>query len=129
MPNRSTNTNDEPVRPRSEFAAPARFTDHELRRIYRRLLAAAVPSGPPTSRRRRKLMRYASQIGIKPFDASLLIAEVQREAGQADPLESSADDDLTTLIHPERWPIWFKLSAALIIAMLVDLVAIRALGW
>ncbi len=128
MPNRPIDTDDKLVRPGSDIASPARFTEHELRRIYRRMVAEEVRNGPLPYRRRRKLMRYASQIGMKPFDASLVIAEVQREAGQADPLEP-VDDDLTTLIHPERWPIWFKLSAALIIAMLVDLVAIRALGW
>lgn len=104
-------------------------TSLEFEQIFKQMVAMELARGPLPYRRRRKLMRYASQIDIKPFRASLLIAEAEREAGLATPIERVEPDDFDALLHPERWPIWFKLTVGLIIAVLVDVVVLRALGW
>ncbi|MBN1347065.1 MAG: hypothetical protein JXQ73_30520 [Phycisphaerae bacterium] len=112
-----------------DAATPTRYTPIEFEEIYQRMVADELARGPLPYRRRRKLMRYATQIGIKPFRASLLIAEAQRQAGHVDDPELQHPDPITPLVHPERWPIWFKLTAAMIVATLVDLMIIRAVGW
>jgi len=120
-----------PATSESEARPPARFTRLGFEQIFKRMVADELQRGPLPYRRRRKLMRYAAQIGIKPFQASLLIAEAQREAGHLDDIDQiDVHDaaDVTTLIHPERWPLWFKLTAALIVAIIVDLMIIRAIG-
>ncbi len=114
---------------RTGHGSGPRFTLGERHRIFKGMVAEELKAGPLPYRRRRKLMGYAARIGIKPFDASLLIAEAQREAGQLDPLNLQPDEGLTPLIHPERWPLWFKMTAALIIVALLDLTILRLLGW
>ncbi len=129
MPEPSVHLDDARSKAQSQARTPARFTKLELRQIFKRMVADELAKGPLPYGRRRKLMRYAAQTGLGPFEASMLIAQAQRETGQPDSLNVQQPDPLTTLVHPERWPIWFKLTAALIIALLVDLVVIRAIGW
>jgi hypothetical protein len=93
------------------------------------MVADELKKGPLPYRRRRKLMRYASQVDIRPFDASLLIAEAQHEAGQLDLVDWKHAESFTPLIHPERWPIWFKMMVGLIIVALLDVTVFRLLGW
>ncbi len=108
---------------------PITATSLEFEQIFKQMVAMELARGALPYRRRRKLMRYAAQIDIKPFRASLLIAEAEREAGLATPIEKVEPDDFDALVHPERWPIWFKLTVGLIIAMLIDVIVLRALGW
>ncbi len=137
MPERPVDTHTEtgpdapPAALVSETRTPVPFTRLGFEQIFKRMVADELQRGPLPYRRRRKLMRYATQIGIKPFQASLLIAEAQREAGHLDDIDQIDVHDATdvaTLIHPERWPLWFKLTAALIVAIILDLVIIRAIG-
>jgi hypothetical protein len=129
MHNQRESVGDAATRQRIDAHPPARFTEQELRRIFKRMADDEVRDVPLPYRRRRKLMRYAAQIGIDAFEASLMIAQAEREAGHHDDMELLPADDIAPLIHPERWPIWFKLTAALMIAILVQIIAIRALGW
>ena len=129
MPDRPAETSEPHTSRPSAQRTASRFTHGELEQIFKHMVSGELNDGPLPYRRRRMLMGYAAQIGIAPFRASLLIAEAQREAGQLEDPELDVPDDVATLIHPERWPIWFKLCAALIVALLVDLVVIRAVGW
>ena len=112
------------------------LTLEERRDIFRRMVRDEIGVSPLTYSRRRLLIRYAGQIGIDDFEANLLIAQAQHEAGQLD-LSSVGhypDDevpfdtpvDLELLLHPERWPVWFRLSLALLAAIIIDLLVIRA---
>jgi len=103
------------------------FTRSERQEIFKRMVSREIEKGPLPYRRRRKLMGYAAQIGIRPFDASLLIAEAQREAGQLDPITLQPAGPLNALIHPERWPIWFKLTVGFIVVALLDLAILHIL--
>lgn len=118
-----------PTRLDVEGPRPTRFTKQELRRIFKRMADDEVRDAPLPYHRRRKLMRYAAQVGITAFEASVVIAQAEREAGHRHDIDVVPDDQILPLIHPERWPIWFKLTAALVIAMLIDLIVIRAFGW
>jgi len=106
----------------------SRFTPHERHRIFKQMVADELKSGPLPYRRRRKLIRYAGEIDILPFDACLLIAEAQKEAGQLDPVQFEPVDEIGAIVNPERWPLWFKLAIAMIIVTLFDLTLLRFLG-
>ena len=111
------------------------LTLEERRRIFRQMVREEIGTGLLTYSRRKLLIRYAEQIGISPFDANLLIAQAQYEAGQ---LEFASSDrsggeeisfdtpiSLELLVRPERWPVWFRLGIALLAAAVIDLLIIR----
>jgi hypothetical protein len=114
---------------RSCLGSGSHFTRPERHEIFKRMVAEELKKGALPYRRRRKLMQYASQVDIRPFDASLLIAEAQLEAGQLDFIDPQPAEPMTSLIHPERWPIWFKMTIGLIIVALLDITILRLLGW
>ncbi len=127
MPELRTETDTGRVSPGARSSS--RFTRSERHDIFKRMVVDELARGPLPYRRRRKLMQYAAQIDIRPFDASLLIAEAQLEAGQLDPIHFQRPETITPLIHPERWPLWFKMTAAAIIVLLVNMTLIRLMGW
>ena len=101
------------------------LTRNERRAIFKQMVSQELRSGPLAYARRRRLIRYAKMLQIEPFDANLAIAEAQYEAGHLTEPTFDAAVDLRTLRHVEGWPGWFKVSFALIVAMLIDLVIIR----
>ncbi len=82
-----------------------------------------------TYENRRKLMRLAQRVGIRAFDANLIVAIVQDRARRGEPIESAVDA-IGVVPRPAArsgafvtaW-IW---AAAILIAVLVDVVLI---GW
>jgi hypothetical protein len=77
---------------------------------------------------RRKLMRLAQRVGIRAFDANLIVAIVQDRARRGEPIESAAEA-LSVIPRPAArrasvtaW-VW---GAAILVAVLVDAVLI---GW
>ena len=74
---------------------------------------------------RKRLLALANRLGIRAFDANLIVALVQDRARRGEPLESASDtiEMLPRAVSPRRdWtPIW---TAAILIAMIVDSVLI-----
>jgi hypothetical protein len=82
-----------------------------------------------TYENRRKVMLLAQRVGIRPFDANLIVAIVQDRARRGEPIEDAADA-LSVIPKPSARPrraatawIW---AAAILVAILVDAVLI---GW
>lgn len=82
-----------------------------------------------TYENRRKLMMLAQRVGIRAFDANLIVAIVQDRARRGEPIESAAEA-LSVIPRPlarkrmsaTAW-VW---AAAIFVAVLVDAVLI---GW
>lgn len=60
--------------------------------------AAAMEGSLLTFERRRKILALAHRVGVRPFDANLIIAAVQDRARRGEPLEDAAD----TIAHAAR---------------------------
>ena len=117
----------------SRRSARPKLDRQQSRLIFKQMVTAQLEEGLLRFSRRRQLVKYAQKMGITPFEANLAIAEAQYEAGHliepdakfAEELTYDAPADLETMTHPERWPVWFKFSLALIAAILIDLVIIQ----
>jgi hypothetical protein len=117
----------------STRSALPRLNRQQGRVIFKQMVTAQLEEGVLRFSRRRQLVKYARKLNISPFEANLVIAEAQYEAGHlikpdakfAEELTYDAPADLKTMARPGRWPIWFKLSIALIAAILIDLVLIQ----
>jgi hypothetical protein len=57
-----------------------------------------------TPDRRRRLVTLATKMGLRPFDAALIIAIVQDAARAGEPLTGEAQDRLA-MIRPAREPV------------------------
>lgn len=82
-----------------------------------------------TYENRRKVMLLAQRVGIRPFDANLIVAIVQDRARRGEPIECAADA-LSVIPKPAARPgraaaAWMW-AAAILVAILVDAVLI---GW
>ncbi|UCD76249.1 MAG: hypothetical protein JSV91_04860 [Phycisphaerales bacterium] len=82
-----------------------------------------------TPERRQRVMRTARQLGIRPFDANLIVAIVQDHARSGLAL-SEAQGTLTLLREPEaaragRWAILLRWAAAIATAAVANALLIR----
>ncbi|MEM1185048.1 MAG: hypothetical protein AAGI53_08590 [Planctomycetota bacterium] len=79
---------------------------------------------------RRGLMRAAAAAGLRPFDATLIIAMVQDRARRGEPLaESGTDPRLVAVKLPEsKFPLATVASAALTVTLAACIFAL-AIGW
>ena len=82
-----------------------------------------------TYENRRKLMRLAQRVGIRAFDANLIVAIVQDRARRGEPLDTATEaigviprPTATESASATAW-VW---AAAIVVAVLVDAVLI---GW
>jgi len=115
-------------------SAPAKLDRRQSRLIFKQMVASHLEEGLLRFSRRRQLVKYAQKMGIVPFEANLIIAQAQYEAGHlikpdvkfSEELTYDAPADLETMTRPERWPAWFKLSFALLVAILIDLLVIQS---
>ena len=84
-----------------------------------------------TYENRRKVMLLAQRVGIRPFDANLIVAIVQDRARRGETIESAADA-ISVVPAPEapapprRSVAAWTWAAAILVAILVDTVLI---GW
>ena len=65
------------------------FTSEEKGRIFKSMVVGELEAGFLRHSRREELIRYAAHLGLSEFQAMLLIAEAQHQAGQIEPLRSS----------------------------------------
>ena len=101
------------------------LSKNERRVIFKNMVGQELKSGLLRYTRRQRLIRYATMLQIEPFEANLVIAEAQYEAGHLTHPTFDTTANVQTLRQLERWPAWFKVSFALIAAMLIDLVIIQ----
>lgn len=82
-----------------------------------------------TYENRRKVMLLAQRVGIRAFDANLIVAIVQDRARRGEPIESAVDA-LSVIPRPaktsRRSATAWAWAAAILVAILVDAVLI---GW
>ncbi len=100
-------------------AAPsADLSAADARWVFAVRVAYAIEPGPEPalpSDRRRRLLVVAKALGLRPFDANLIIAIVQDAARSGDPLGSSVEERLG-LIRPahKRGASWASLALVVI---------------
>jgi hypothetical protein len=103
---------------------PVVFTAEEKRRIFRSMVVGELEAGYLRYSKREELIRYGAHLGLTEFECMLLIAEAQHNAGQIEPLRFGSAATLDTLTRPDAWSIPMRLSFALVIAILLDLLLI-----
>ena len=111
------NTDREGVR---QFLPPI-----DTRDIFRELIATELRHGRLTQARRRRIVRYAAQMGLSAVEAGRLITACRAEAMQSgDPAEKY---HALRLVEPapERIPMGLKLALVVALAILLDLVVVR----
>lgn len=117
------------VQPAPGYAAPE-LTREEKRRIFKQMVVHELEGGFLRYSRREALMRYAAQLKIAEFEATLLIAEAQYSPDTletVDPVEFGSAVTLQTAGRPERWSISLRIAIALFVAAVIDVVIIYLL--
>ncbi len=105
--------------------APAvRFSSEEKRKIFKGMVVGELEAGFLRYSRRQALMQYASALGIGEFEANLLIAEAQYNAGDLEPVSFESALTLASVTQPETWSSSLRLAFALVAAMFIDLALI-----
>lgn len=96
--------------------------------VYYEMIASELRNGRLTRARRRRIVRYAAQLGLSAVEAGRLIVECRERALEsADPVERQHALKLAEPA-PVRMPIAFKLAVVVAMALLVDLLVI-AWSW
>ena len=94
----------------------------DTRDVFRQMIAMELRNGRLTAGRRRRIVRYASQMGLSAVEAGQLIAACRREALESnDPAERYHALRLVEPAPP-RVPVAVVLSVALAVAILLDLI-------
>jgi len=124
-----TQPTDDRSRERSAPSSTQRasFTQAERRAIFRQMVIAELEAGVLRYSRRRALQRYAEEIGIPAFDASLLIAEAQYRARQCEPIEFVPTGEFPVGPEPSEPRPWLgshRIAIVLLAAAMIDLLLI-----
>ncbi|MBP7936580.1 MAG: hypothetical protein KA354_18215 [Phycisphaerae bacterium] len=104
------------------YPAPE-FTREEKRRIFKQMVVHELEGGFLRYSRREALMRYAAQLKIGEFEATLLIAEAQYSPDTletVDPIEFGTAVTLKSATSPERWSLSLRIAIAMAVAALID---------
>ncbi len=89
--------------------------------VYYEMIAGELRHGRMSRARRRRIVRYAAQLGLSAVEAGRLITECREQALESDdPIERQHALEFVEPA-PERMPIAFKLAIVVAIALLVDL--------
>lgn len=105
--------------------AGVRMDRQQIRDVFKGMVVSQLEAGFLRYSRREKLMRYARQLHIPEFEASLLIAEAQFYSGDIPPLDFDSLVDWNTISRPEGWSVSMRLTFAAVAALLVDLAVIH----
>ncbi len=106
----------------------AAFSAEEKRRIFKAMVVSELEAGLLRYTRRQRLLKYAETLGIPAFEASLLIAEAQFHAARLAAPSLAPEEQTPLILRPNSWPIWAKISFALVIAVIIDVILIRTLS-
>jgi len=90
--------------------------------VFRKLIADEIRSGHLTPARRRRIVRYAAQLDMSAVDVGLMIAQCREEALKSE--DPAARHHALKLVEPpsSRIPLAWKLSAVVLLAIIVDLI-------
>ncbi|MCH8149866.1 MAG: hypothetical protein IH987_18110 [Planctomycetes bacterium] len=98
----------------------------EMREIFHQMIADELRNGRLTRERRKRVIRYAAQLGLSAVEAGRLITTCREQVLEsADPVERGYALKLVEPA-PERIPVAFKLAAVVVLAIVADLLWI---GW
>ena len=98
----------------------------EMREIFHQMIADELRNGRLTKDRRKRVIRYAAQLGLSAVEAGRLITTCREQVlKSADPVERGYALKLVEPA-PERIPVAFKLAAVVVLAIVADLLL---LGW
>lgn len=118
----------EPLRIRPRENSPVHSTRIEPREIFREMIGEELRQGRLTDSHRRRIVRYAAQMGLTAVEAGKLVAECKEEALLSqDP--AVREHGLRLVLPPVRKPIALPIRVllALNVALAIHL-ALRYLG-
>jgi len=119
------NEYDEDRRTASEDP-PAFVPRIEMRDVFHQLIADELRNGRLTQERRKRIIRYAAQLGLSAVEAGRLITTCREQVlERADAVEQRHALKLVEP-EPERIPIAFKMALVVGLAIVVDLLLF---GW
>ena len=105
---------------------PAFVPKIEMGYIFHQMIADELRNGRLTRERRKRVIRYAAQLGLSAVEAGILITTCREQVLEsADPIERRHALKLVEPA-PERIPVAFKLAAVVVLAIVADLLL---LGW
>jgi hypothetical protein len=92
--------------------------------VYHEMIASEVRNGRLTRARRRRIVRYAAQLGLSAVEAGRLVTKCREQALESD--DPAERQHALHLVEPEpaRMPIAFKLAIVVAMAVLVDFLVI-----
>lgn len=116
----------------AETRGAATITPHDARWILAVRTSQMVQgrrAGIITPDARARLLSLASGLGLRPFDANLVIAIVQDGARRGEPLDDQTRSRLT-LVHPPAAPridaaTWWAIVASLVLGGVLTMLAVR----
>ena len=105
---------------------PAFVPRIEMRDVFHQMIADELRNGRLTQERRKRIIRYAAQLGLSAVEAGRLITTCKEQV-----LESTDSVDRRHVLklvepEPERIPAAYKLALVVALAIAVDLLL---LGW
>ena len=105
---------------------PAFVSRIEMRDVFHQMIADELRGGRLTRERRKRIIRYAAQLGLSAVEAGRLITTCREQIlERADSVERR---HVLKLVEPkpERIPVAFKLALVVALAIAVDLLLF---GW
>ena len=111
--------------PRYDKPTALQFTAEEKRELFKGMVVSSLESGFLRYSSRQSLMKYAGILGIREFEASLLIAEAQFGTNDIAPVAFDSVANLDRLARPDTWSVSLRLTFALAAAIVIDLVVVR----
>ncbi len=96
------------------------FTREEKRRVFKSMVVGQLEAGFLRYSKRQELLRYADILGLREFDATLLIAEAQYDADHIEPIGFSSAATFSAVSAVERWSTSMRLMFAAGAAAIID---------
>jgi hypothetical protein len=113
------------ARPSSGAEVSNRPLRLDNRTIFRELIARELRCGRLTAAQRARIVRYASQMGLSAVETGELIAECRAEALRCG--DAQVRGFALRLVEPAtpRIPTHVKIAAAVLIALIIDVLVVR----
>lgn len=105
---------------------PAFVSKIEMRDVFHQMIAEELRNGRLTQERRKRIIRYAAQLGLSAVEAGRLITTCREQVLES--ADSVGRRHALKLVEPEpeRVPAAFKLALVVALAIVVDLLLF---GW
>lgn len=105
---------------------PAFVSKIEMRDVFHQMIADELRNGRLTQERRKRIIRYAAQLGLSAVEAGRLITTCREQVLES--ADTAGRRHALKLVEPEpeRVPAAFKLALVVALAIVVDLLLF---GW